>query len=499
MAELTTDDGSTASPEAIRRFEERNNAVTDQTTDHLSGAVTAAEQAIAALYNRPEECATERESAEAAVKAVEQAIRTEERVKVLGEVREALAKQVSARRALADEYEAMGALTGAAAYEAAANSVDAAMRSALATLDQEGPCETRCGGKQGAPKLVETPGVDEPYPMQATCPGCSDCLDQEDEAPVPDQKRCSGSGQIWCGPNMPNTYQTCPGCPDCTEQVVEEGELAERRDDPEFRDRLRRSIDENRELLDRLAEGDEVADIARAFHDEYEAWARAHGWETQKEARTSFDDLPTPNRLTMLATVRALLDRHIISLPAPQGVSGGGETDRLRRALRDVNAHIGVSTSSPTEEAIRAVVESALRLADEERATQNQSTDTVPSGGAADGEELAQWLERSTEKWPEQVRLVRRPETFFGVGIATRTPAPGYEREYELETTLYVPLETIRERLEAEADKLEEVRDLGDAASTARAVRCAKAQGIRDALAAAFKEDTEHGDQRRGR
>lgn len=41
MAELTTDDGSTASPEAIRRFEERNNAVSDQTTDHLSGAVNA--------------------------------------------------------------------------------------------------------------------------------------------------------------------------------------------------------------------------------------------------------------------------------------------------------------------------------------------------------------------------------------------------------------------------------------------------------------------------
>jgi len=41
MAELTTDDGSTASPEAIRHFEERNNAMSDQTTDHLSEAVEA--------------------------------------------------------------------------------------------------------------------------------------------------------------------------------------------------------------------------------------------------------------------------------------------------------------------------------------------------------------------------------------------------------------------------------------------------------------------------
>jgi hypothetical protein len=47
MAELTTDDGSTASPEAIRCFEEeRNEAMSDQTTDHLSAAVTAAAKAM---------------------------------------------------------------------------------------------------------------------------------------------------------------------------------------------------------------------------------------------------------------------------------------------------------------------------------------------------------------------------------------------------------------------------------------------------------------------
>lgn len=55
----------------------------------------------------------------------------------------------------------------------------------------------------------------------------------------------------------------------------------------------------------------------------------------------------------------------------------------------------------------------------------------------------------SNPKWPEQVRLVRRPGTFFGVLIATPTPAPGYEREYELETTLYVPLTALQEVEEA--------------------------------------------------
>lgn len=51
MAELTTDDGSTASPEAIRRFEERNNAVPDQTTDHLSRAVLAANERARAEHH----------------------------------------------------------------------------------------------------------------------------------------------------------------------------------------------------------------------------------------------------------------------------------------------------------------------------------------------------------------------------------------------------------------------------------------------------------------
>jgi hypothetical protein len=51
----------------------------------------------------------------------------------------------------------------------------------LATyLDARLPAEPlpeapRCGGKPGKPRLVEIPGVDEPYPLQATCGGCPDC------------------------------------------------------------------------------------------------------------------------------------------------------------------------------------------------------------------------------------------------------------------------------------------------------------------------------------
>lgn len=73
--------------------------------------------------------------------------------------------------------------------------------------------------------------------------------------------------------------------------------------------------------------------IARAFHDEYEAFAEAHGWETQESTRVAFDDLPAENRATMVSTVQALLDRKIISAnftqPVP-GNSGGVEEGRWR-------------------------------------------------------------------------------------------------------------------------------------------------------------------------
>jgi hypothetical protein len=53
--------------------------------------------------------------------------------------------------------------------------------------------------------------------------------------------------------------------------------------------------------------------IAFAFHWEYERAARREGWETQQTTQVAWDDLPEENRLTMLATVRALLDLGVIT------------------------------------------------------------------------------------------------------------------------------------------------------------------------------------------
>lgn len=74
-----------------------------------------------------------------------------------------------------------------------------------------------------------------------------------------------------------------------------------------------------------------VEKIARAFHDEYQAWAEAKGWETQEATRTSFDGLPAENRETMLATVQALLDRKIIGAPAAQPAEAADRQPMIER------------------------------------------------------------------------------------------------------------------------------------------------------------------------
>lgn len=57
----------------------------------------------------------------------------------------------------------------------------------------------------------------------------------------------------------------------------------------------------------------------------------------------------------------------------------------------------------------------------------------------------------------------------------------------------YVPLSKVRERLMAEAEKLEQLNLEGDGPAdlTAATVRAVKAQGIRDALAASFPDRQE--------
>lgn len=57
---------------------------------------------------------------------------------------------------------------------------------------------------------------------------------------------------------------------------------------------------------------DLLEQIARAFHNEYEARAVEHGWETQKVSRVEWDKIPKSNRDLMIATVKALLDKGVI-------------------------------------------------------------------------------------------------------------------------------------------------------------------------------------------
>jgi hypothetical protein len=46
--------------------------------------------------------------------------------------------------------------------------------------------------------------------------------------------------------------------------------------------------------------------VARAFHESYEEWAREFGWATQEQSRVRWEDIPIANRQTMIATVRDL-------------------------------------------------------------------------------------------------------------------------------------------------------------------------------------------------
>lgn len=87
--------------------------------------------------------------------------------------------------------------------------------------------------------------------------------------------------------------------------------------------------------LDFLHRGEQVGTIpGRGMDgscqiDEYEAFSEMHGWETQEASRVAFNDLPEANRQAMLSTVRALIDRGVIAVPAlsqPDPGDGGPES-----------------------------------------------------------------------------------------------------------------------------------------------------------------------------
>jgi hypothetical protein len=88
---------------------------------------------------------------------------------------------------------------------------------------------------------------------------------------------------------------------------------------------------------------------------------------------------------------------------------------------------------------------------------------------------------KNTGEWPE-VKLVR-PPAWMHDGCWVVDP----ETETDLPQERYLPIHSIRARLEAEAKRLE-LRYERDS-SAAYAVRCTKAQGIRDALATQFPEE----------
>jgi hypothetical protein len=49
-------------------------------------------------------------------------------------------------------------------------------------------------------------------------------------------------------------------------------------------------------------------ELARLFHDTYEALAPSHGWETQERSRKDWDEVPAENKSLMIAVAARVLD-----------------------------------------------------------------------------------------------------------------------------------------------------------------------------------------------
>lgn len=60
--------------------------------------------------------------------------------------------------------------------------------------------------------------------------------------------------------------------------------------------------------IDDDTDDDEVERLCEVMHDAYETAAAGAGWETQESSRKPWADVPEPNRITMRAAVRALLE-----------------------------------------------------------------------------------------------------------------------------------------------------------------------------------------------
>jgi hypothetical protein len=53
--------------------------------------------------------------------------------------------------------------------------------------------------------------------------------------------------------------------------------------------------------------------IARAFHDTYERLAPDFGYRTREESAVPWEQVPSRNRILMIATVQDLIERGVIS------------------------------------------------------------------------------------------------------------------------------------------------------------------------------------------
>ena len=61
-----------------------------------------------------------------------------------------------------------------------------------------------------------------------------------------------------------------------------------------------------------MSEMAEAEFVARQFHETYERLAPTFGYETRRESRTPWSQVPEHNRSLMIATARELLDEGVI-------------------------------------------------------------------------------------------------------------------------------------------------------------------------------------------
>jgi hypothetical protein len=80
-------------------------------------------------------------------------------------------------------------------------------------------------------------------------------------------------------------------------------------------------------------------ELARLFHDTYEALAPSHGWETQERSRKDWDEVPAENKSLMIAVAARVLDALELAAlerlaDAPGPLAGGSVCARCpRRAV----------------------------------------------------------------------------------------------------------------------------------------------------------------------